>query len=163
MTLAEAIATPLKQRRSSRRAALRRSPLETLVVEMQSRVDFQVEDHAALSRLILQDRGREAVEDRNFERPMYAARVAVDSSSRSEQLTALERIARVHNRDEAAEDELIAALLSLLGVHNVEANDLRRLIHANARAITHGEDPVLDEDESQIPTALFDRQKAARA
>jgi hypothetical protein len=141
MTLAEAIATPIKQRRSSRHAALLRSPLEDLVVELQSRADFQSNDHAALSSLIISDRGREAVEDRNFASARDNLRHAITHGRTEDQLKALDRLTTVHDRDEAAEDRLLHGLLSLLGVHNADLNDLRRMMRDNARAITHG-DPV---------------------
>lgn len=143
MTLAEAFATPIKQRRSSRRIALRRADLGDLVVEVQSMVDEQLSEHAKLSRLILEDRGREAVMDTSFERAMQNARHQAAFGDRATMDTALDRIERVHTTDEADEDALIVALLRLLGAHNLGANDLRRLIRVNGRAITHGEPVAL--------------------
>lgn len=138
--LREAIATPIeKRRRSSRRVAIRRADLGDLVVELQARLHDQISEHADLSRLIIEDRGREAVMDTSFARAMQNARHQVAFGDRPVMDEALNRIERVHNADEAAEDALIVALLQLLGVHNVAANDLRRLVRTNGRAITHGE------------------------
>lgn len=145
MTLSSAIATPLRQRRASRSAALRRAPLEDLVTDIQARLDEQLIDHAAMSAAIITERGRDAVEDRSFASALANLRWQINSGGRVTQLEALDRLTRCHYRDEQAEDLFLSALLSALGVHNVDGVSLRRLVRANARAITHGEPVALGE------------------
>lgn len=140
MTLTERIESPPidSRRRSSRRTALRQADLGDLVVEVQARLDEQSIDHAAMSRLILADRGRDAVSDTLMAKAIQNARHQVDHGGRDEQMAAVARIEKVHADDERADDNLIAALMGMLGIHNADAHDLRRLIRDNARAITDG-------------------------
>lgn len=160
MTLSEALATPIKHRRSSRAAALRRAPLEELVTEVQCALDAQLTDHAAQSASIITERGRDAVEDRSFMSALANVRFQISHGTKATQLAALDRLHRCWIRDETAEDRFLGGLLSELGVHQVDAMALRRLVRANAPAIVRGEPVVLDDD---VPQSLIDRQKAARS
>lgn len=143
MTLSEAIATPITIRRGGRFAS-RTSDLEELVTEIQSRLDEQAIDHAAQSASLMTERGRDAVEDRSFQSALANLRFQIERGGRVEQLDALSRVHRVWNRDEAAEDRFLEATLKAVGIHQVDAVSLRRLVRANAGAITRGEPVVLE-------------------
>lgn len=144
-------------RKAGRFTQDRSADLEELVVEIQARIDYQIADHARQSRLLVEDRGREAVEDRRFDAAASNVLWHIDRGSATEhQREALTRLLAIHQRDEEAEDQLIAALLSMLGVHNADAHDLRRLVKANREAITDGGTVEL---EPAIPAHLLERQR----
>ncbi|HYI67119.1 MAG TPA: hypothetical protein VEW95_09365 [Candidatus Limnocylindrales bacterium] len=136
--------------------------LEELVTEIQARIDEQLADHTDESRAIHTEVGRDAVEDTAFARAIANARHQVDHGTRGQQLDAVARVAAVHLRDEAAEESFLAALLGALGVHNIAAHDLRRLVHRNVGALTAGAPVELDEP-LPIPAPLIERQQAVRA
>lgn len=142
--------------RSSGRFTNRTADLEELVVEIQARIDEQIADHGQTSAAIIDEAGRDAVTDTLFARAISNARFQVDHGTRDEQLAAITRVERVQAADEAAEESFLSALLSSLGVHNVDAHQLRRMVHANRAALTDGAPVALD--EPAIPAHLLERQ-----
>lgn len=148
---------PTNGARNHGRFTNRTADLEELVVDIQARLDEQIADHGGASAAIIAEAGRDSVADTIFARAIGNARFQVDHGDRAEQIAAIDRIERVQAADEAAEESFLAALLSSLGVHNVDAHQLRRLVRANRAALTDGAPVELE--EPAIPAHLIERQR----